>query len=58
MPDPEARPLEGLLERWRAEGRLVGEHVASGEHAPKGDGPLGDAILTGIRERLTNGRAR
>ncbi len=50
MPDPAPRPLEGLLDRWRGEARLVGEHVASGERAPRTDGPMGDALLSGIRD--------
>ena len=50
MPDREPRSLEALLHRWRAEGRLVGEHVPTAEAAPKTDGPMGDAALAGVRD--------
>ena len=49
MPDPAPRPLESLLERWRSEGRLIGEQVGAA-NAPKSGGVMGEAVLAGVRD--------
>ena len=50
MPDAEPRLLAELLERWRAEGSLVAEHVPATEAAAPSAAHLGDATPAGIRD--------
>jgi UDP-N-acetylmuramoyl-L-alanyl-D-glutamate--2,6-diaminopimelate ligase len=48
--DDTQRSLEALLDRWRMEGRLVGEHVLALGTQARTDSSSGDVELAGVRD--------